>query len=144
MVHLRCRDRSARAITKFDVLVKTTSDAGEYWQQAGTAPYDINIREGYVISLENVDAGTSTVTGQVAMPGSVVPAVAFGAMAMGALVKPVYQSAAIGVVMKAATAADLAAGKAIGRVRVRHADRGFLEGTGASTQDVVLLHTGVL
>ena len=62
---------------------------------------------------------------------------------MGALVKAVYQSAALGVVLKTASAADVAAGNALGRIIVRYADRNFLNKSGTNSQDVVLVHTGL-
>ena len=98
---------------------------------------------GYAICLETIDAGDSDVSAQVAMPGSLVPAVAEGIISQGQLVVAHYLSDAVGIVVVPGDATDFADDHIFGRARVQFADRAFLSATGVNDKDVVLVQTGV-
>ena len=142
--------RRTREIYKFDVVLPTTADKSEYQHFTGAAGNtnnsDLPLAAGYAICLENVetDADNPTITAQVAMPGSAIPGVVNGEVAQGALVKARYVSATDGILLVEANAADLAAGKVLGRLRVSLADNNFLQKTSTNGKDPVIVQTGVV
>ncbi len=92
---------------------------------------------GYAFALEKFVTGMTEV--QVAIPGSAVPQIASGVILPCGLVKFAFGSGDSSVV--AGAAADLAAGKILGRLSNHHADHQNLRVTAAD--DVVIIRTGV-
>ena len=139
--------RAAQKIWKFDVVVPGT-DQSKYIHPADlstplVADNHISLHGGYAVCLETIDAGDSDVVAQVAMPGSLIPAVAEGVISQGELVVAHYLSDADGMVVVPGDGADFASGYIFGRARVQFADRAFLSATGVNDKDVVLVQTGV-
>ena len=140
-----------RKVFKYDVITPQTTggtpDRSIFEHPTNTDGQEINLLNGYLISSETVEAGTEEVRIQVAAPGSVVPAIADNVatgIAPGSLLKAVYKNAVDGVLVQPCTAANLAAGLCIGRLRARSITANFLEKTSAAGKDVILLHTGVV
>lgn len=109
----------------------------------GTGKFDRNVTDddvltvGYAFALEKFVTGMLTV--QVAIPGSAVPMIASGVVLPCGLVKLNFAGGDQSCV--AAIAADLAAGKVIGRLSNHHADHQNLRVTAAD--DVVIIRSGL-
>jgi len=93
---------------------------------------------GYAIALEKFTTGDLTV--QVAVPGSAIPFLAGGVIEPGSLVKMSFAASKQKAV--AATAANLAAGIAIGRMSNHVEDHENLRV--AADLDIIVIRTGVL
>ncbi len=125
---------SPTAFDKYDILVPT---AGKYDRAAD----DADLSAGYVIALEKYKSGKDSI--QVAAPGSLIPSVAGGAVQPNGLVKvDVNTSATIGMRLVAATAADLAAGKVVGRMRNHKSNHINLKA--AAANDIIHVLTGAI
>jgi len=95
------------------------------------------IDTGYAFALEKFVTGMTEV--QVAVPGSAVPFIADGVIEPTQLVK--FAFAATVQTMAAGLAADLAAGKVVGRLRNHHEDHELLRVTAAN--DIIVIMTGL-
>ena len=125
---------SPTAFDKFDFLVPT---AGKF----NRAATDAVVTTGYVIALEQYVSGMTTL--QVAVPGSLVPSVAGAAIQPEALLKiDVNASSTIGMRLITASAADLAAGRVVGRMRNHSNNRISLRA--AAANDLIHALTGVI
>ncbi len=111
-------------------------DASGTWDRNVTDDDVIDV--GYCFALEKFTTGDLTV--QVAVPGSAVPFIADGVIRPTQLVK--FAFAATKQTVKAALAADLAAGKCLGRYSHQHTDHETLRVSAAA--DVIIIRTGVL
>lgn len=123
-------------INKYDFL---TPASGKF-QLAATGAVVIT---GFAIALEKYAVGIKTM--QVAMPGSLVLAVAGGALQPGSLVKisvPTDGDQSNSTVVVAAAAADLAAGRVVGRYRAKYSDS--KKQGAAAKDDIILVETGVV
>jgi len=110
-------------------------DAAGVWDRNVTTDDVVDV--GYAFALEKFVAGDTKV--QVAIPGSAVPQIASGVIRPTQLVKGVFAGGDFKVI--AALAADLAAGKVLGRLSNHHADHQNLRVT--ATDDVVIIRTGL-
>lgn len=115
----------------FDVLVP---DADGRFDRLTTD--DASLETGYAFALEKFKTGMKEV--QVAVVGSMVPFVAGGTLRPLSLVKFNYAAAVQNAV--AANAADLAAGRVIGRYRCLLDSNNDL--SNAVTDDLILIHSG--
>lgn len=97
---------------------------------------DAVVDTGYAFALEKFTTGDTTV--QVAVPGSAVPFIGNGIIRPTQLVK--FNFASSKQTVTAALAADLAAGKVLGRCRNHHEDHENLRVT--ATDDVLIILTG--
>ncbi len=119
----------------FEFLDMLEVDATGLWDRNVTDDDVIDV--GYAFALEKFVTGMTQV--QVAVPGSAIPFVATGVIRPTQLVKFNFAATLQSVV--AALAADLAAGKVIGRLRNHHEDHELLRET--ATDDVIIILTGV-
>jgi hypothetical protein len=99
---------------------------------------DAVVDTGYAFALEKFTTGDTEV--QVAIPGSAVPFIAGGVIRPTGGVK--FNFAATEQTVVAAAAADLAAGRWLGRLSHHHEDHELLRVTAAD--DVVVVRTGVV
>jgi len=123
---------SPKTYTFLDVLVP---DAAGLFDRLETN--DAVLDTGYVFALEKFTTGDLTV--QVAVPGSAVPFIGAVSIRPTQLVK--FAFAATVQTATAALAADLAAGKVLGRMRNHHEDHETLRVSVAN--DVIIIMTGV-
>ena len=129
-----------RKIERYDVLVADAA-TGRFVTPQATG--DVDLSDGYVVALEEVAQGSGTQVIQVAMPGSVIPAVTGAANAKpGMAVKP-HRDATHGTVMMEASAADIAAGRCIGRIRTQIATHNLV-GLVAAIRTPILVQTGLV
>ena len=145
--------KPTRKIERYDIVTPLAGEFGTY-EHPRNNNGDINLNAGYAICTEEVEASataTDRVTVQLAMPGSVIPAVADDqaatGMAAGALVKPYFSGAGVGVLMRPVTNAnlttDVQGSKIIGRIRVGLADRSNVTNTSPAGKDRILVQTGL-
>ena len=127
-------DSSVTAFDKFDVLVPHGTNTSKF----ARATDDDVIVTGAVIALEKFETGMTSV--QVATMGSLVPSVAGGAILPGSLVT-IELDGTDGMKVLAAVAADIAAGKVLGRMRNHADDSKNLRA--AVDDDIVFIQTGV-
>ena len=132
-VYVATLDASPTAYEFFDILVP---DATGTWDRLTTT--NAAVTSGYAFALEKFVTGDLTV--QVAIPGSAVPFIASGVIRPTQLVKFAFAAAKQSVA--AAAAADLAAGRCLGRLSHHHVDHENLRVTAAN--DVIVIRTGVL
>ena len=125
---------SPSEFNRYDVLVP---DANGKFDQAATGAVVVN---GFVIALEQYESGMTHL--QVATPGSLVPGVAKGAIRANGLVKIDLDGTSKEMTYDAATAADLAAGKVIGRLR--NLDSNSKQLRAAAANDIIHVQTGVI
>ena len=97
---------------------------------------DAVLTAGYCFALQDYDSTQTTV--QVASPGSVVPFTVDNTVRPFGLVKVTYGSSVQS--LTAAVAADLAAGKVLGRMRNHHDNSGTIRMPSAN--DIVIILTG--
>lgn len=119
------------SFTYLDMLIPNSS--GLFALETTT---DDVLTTGYAFALEAYDGVMTQV--QVAVPGSVVPMIADNTLRPCCLVKFVYASSAQNVTI--AAAADLAAGKVIGRYMCHYLNHEELVVT--ATSDPILVLTG--
>lgn len=121
---------SPTAFQFFDMLFP----ASGLWDRLVTD--DAVLVTGYAFALEAFTTGMTTV--QVAVPGSAVPFIAEASIEPTSLVK--FNAGGGLQSVDAASAADLAAGRVIGRMRNHHEDHENLRVSAAN--DVVIVLTG--
>lgn len=131
---------TVRAINRYDVLLSDAA-TGRFARAASAGDQTLN--EGYVVALEERNAASGTDTIQVAAPGSLVPAATHAAnLRPGAAVKAVNDTT-YGTLVAQASAADIAAGRCLGRVRSLYEDHKLLR-LAAAIRSHVLVQTGLI
>ena len=132
----RCQLTGNTAFSRYDILVP--NNAGTY----APAPNDAVLTGGYVCAVEAYKSGADEV--ECVLPGSVIPAeVQLGAsehLATGEMVKLNVAANQTRVVV--ADAADLAAGKVLGRIRMRIRGGEEKMCRAFADADIATVHTG--
>ena len=131
---------AVRKIDKFDVLV-ADGTTGRFVQNSAAG--DLDLTDGYVIALEQRDAGTATGRMQVLLPGSLTPAITHSANTKPAIPVKATRDATHGVLVQEASAADIAAGRCIGRLRGPLEDYLNIRTTSAA-RSLVAVQTGLI
>ncbi len=142
--------KPTRKVYKYDIIIPTSgagADNSVFVHPNANPAQDVQLENGYLISLDTVEAGSADVKIQAAVPGTVIPAVAgdeTGGLAPGMPVKAHYLDANTGIVMLKAESADIVAHRMIGRMRTVGLTTNNLEKTSANGKDIIMVHTGVM